>query len=283
MVYIPDHIIDSFISEDIPYLDLTSSVLEIGDEPGTIEFYSRDDIVLCGTEEVKRIFDKLSLETILFTPSGKRVGKSESFLQAKGKACNIHAAWKVSMNILEYTSGIATKTRILIDKVKEVNPHVEILTTRKSFPGTKPLVTKAILAGGALPHRLGISETILVFKEHLVFIGGVEGLISRIEYFKQRSPEKKIIVETENIEEARLLVRAGVDGLQFDKVPPSQLGFFVTELRSLRKDIVILAAGGITEENVVSFAQSGIDGVVTSSLFHAKPADMGVRIAPAQK
>jgi molybdenum transport protein len=278
MVIIPDSTIDAFICEDIPYFDLTTSVLEIGDAAGTIEFYSRDAAVLCGTEEVRRIFEKFSIITEHFTPSGTHIGKSEIFVRGRGRAESIHHAWKVSLNILEFTSGIATKTHQLIRKAKEVNPSVEILTTRKSFPGTKLLVTKAIMAGGALPHRLGISETILVFAEHRVFTGGTGGFLTKIDAIRNRNPEKKIIVEVDEIEDACLLARAGVDGIQFDKIQPEKLASFVSEIRSVNKNIVILAAGGITVENVSDFAKSGVDGLVTSSLFHAKPADMGVKI-----
>jgi molybdenum transport protein len=282
MIFIPDSVLDSFISEDVPYLDLTGSLLGIGRQEGTIEFYTREDITVCGTEEVSRIFAKFDLVTQMSVPSGTLLKQGKTAILASGSAEGIHCAWKVSMNILEYCSGISTTTRRLVDTVKAVNQGVEILTTRKSFPGTKLLVTKSIAAGGALPHRLGISETVLVFREHCVFKGGVEGFAEMIGNIKVRAPEKKIIAEAETIEDARRLARAGIDGIQFDKVSPSTLAKYVTALRAVRPDIVILAAGGITLENAESFAKSGVNGIITSSLFHAKPSDMGVRISDSQ-
>ena len=278
MVYISEKEIDDFILEDIPYFDLTSSVLQIIGICGKIEFYTRDNTVICGTEEVCRIFSRFNLVPLIFNPSGSEVSASSVFLSAEGNSENIHQAWKVSLNILEYCSGIATKTKRLIDAAKKVASHVENLTTRKSFPGTKSLVTKSILSGGALPHRLGLSESILVFKEHLPFAGGSEKFIENIHLYKKRAPEKKIIAETDNIEDAVNLAKSGIDGIQFDKVNPQKLTEYVTVLRSIRNDIVLLAAGGITDVNVSDFALSGVDGIVTSSLFHAKPADMGVKI-----
>ncbi|HPY03962.1 MAG TPA: ModD protein [Spirochaetota bacterium] len=278
MVYISDREIDDFISEDIPYFDLTSSVLQISGIRGKIEFYTRNDAVLCGTEEVCRIFNRFNLVPKIFNPSGSEIEASSVFLSAEGSSENIHQAWKISLNILEYCSGIATKTKRLIDAAKKASPHIEILTTRKSFPGTKSLVTKSILSGGALPHRLGLSETILVFKEHLPFAGGIDKFTENIHLYKKRAPEKKIIAETENIEDAVKLAENGIDGIQFDKVNPANLRDYVRILKGIRNDIVLLAAGGITDENVSGFALSGVDGIVTSSLFHAKPADMGVKI-----
>lgn len=47
-VFIPDGRIDQFILEDMPYIDLTTEVLGIGEEPGEIEYFTREDCVLAG-------------------------------------------------------------------------------------------------------------------------------------------------------------------------------------------------------------------------------------------
>ncbi len=80
-----------------------------------------------------------------------------------GDVENLHIAWKVCQNIIDNFSGIATKTRRIIDEVSSVNPDITVITTRKSMPGTRELSTKAVIAGGVFPHRLGLSETILGF------------------------------------------------------------------------------------------------------------------------
>ncbi len=116
MVYISEKEIEDFILEDIPYFDLTSSVLQINGICGKIEFYTRDNTVICGTEEVCRIFGRFNLVPLIFNPSGSEVSASSVFLSAEGKSENIHQAWKVSLNILEYCSGIATKTNIMYHK-----------------------------------------------------------------------------------------------------------------------------------------------------------------------
>ena len=65
-----------------------------------------------------------------------------------------------------------------------MEPKVAVLTTRKGFPGTKALAIKSVLAGGGYPHRLGISETVLIFKQHLNFIGGMNALAEKIKEIK---------------------------------------------------------------------------------------------------
>lgn len=96
--------------------------------------------------------------------SGSRVKPGEMLIEAYGRTGGLHNAWKVSLNILEYCSVIATRTRNLVDLAQKENPDVEVVATRKSFPGTKELSIKAIIAGGTLPNRLGLSETILIIQ-----------------------------------------------------------------------------------------------------------------------
>ncbi|AIQ62012.1 Nicotinate-nucleotide pyrophosphorylase [carboxylating] [compost metagenome] len=282
MIYIPDESIDKMIGEDIPYLDLTTWALGIGDYKGKIEYYSREKAVLCGTEEVLRIFAKLGVSPVFSLPSGTEVGPGEVFLSAEGTAGALQMAWKVTQNLLECCSGIATKTKRVVDSVKAVNPEVSVASTRKSFPGTKALSVKAILCGGASPHRLGLSETVLVFKEHAAFCGGPEALLDVIPGIKAKAPEKKLVVETDSVEYALALCRAGADCLQFDKLPPEELLAASARLREINPGVVLLAAGGIDEHNAPSYAASGVDVLVTTALFFAKPLDMSVRLLPAE-
>ena len=96
----------------------------------------------------------------------------------------------------------------MVDAAHAVNPHCEVLTTRKSQPGAKDLFTLAVMAGGAFPHRLGLSETVLVFDHHFTFCGGFDAFVENLPAIKARCIEKKLIVEADP-ERARILARAG--------------------------------------------------------------------------
>lgn len=279
-MYISDELIDKFIREDVPYIDLTTLILGINDQEGSIQFFSREDSVLCGTEEVTKIFNRFNIDLIKTYASGSIIKKNEIFLEGKGKAEDLHMSWKISQNILEYSSGIATKTKELIDKVSTVNPSIHVFTTRKVIPGTKELSIKAVIAGGGLPHRLGLSESILIFKQHLNFLGGINKLNEIIKNVKSKACEKKVIVEIENLEQAIELSKIGVDGIQFDKISCDKLKKNVSIIRNINPSITILAAGGINENNIIEYAKTGVDAIVTSSVYHAKPIDIGCTIVP---
>ncbi|MDF2504938.1 MAG: putative molybdenum utilization protein ModD [Clostridium sp.] len=278
VVYISDETIDKFIKEDIPYIDLTTLILDIGKEKGSIKFVTREDAVITGTEEVIKIFEKLNIKIKNYVSSGTLVIPGQVILEGEGYAEAVHMAWKLSSNILEYCSGISTRTRKLVDAAKAINPKIELFTTRKVFPGTKELSIKSAIAGGAYPHRLGLSETILIFKQHMNFLDGVDGLISKFDEIKTKASEKKIIVEVGSLEDAVKFARVGVDGLQFDKIPPKELKDMVKQIRSINRNITLIGTGGINSNNIEEYAKTGVDAISTTWVYFGKPIDIGTTI-----
>ena len=146
-----------------------------------------------------------------------------------------------------------------------------LLTTRKHAPGLRGIALKATLSAGALPHRLSLSETILIFPQHIALLGGWEVLKEKIKQKKSGFAEKKIVIEADTLEQAYLAIAAGADVVQFDKVQPKQLIEWVPQLRQDWTQGVILAAGGIKLENIAQYAQTQVDGLVTSALHYAPP------------
>jgi molybdenum transport protein len=278
MVYIADETIEKWMKEDVPYLDLTTWALGIGGIPGKLAYFCRETTVLCGMEEVRRICGKLNVEIIRSAVSGEQVGPDTVFFEATGAAADLHQVWKIGLNILEYASGIATRTRRLVERIHAVNPRVSLVTTRKNFPGTKELSIKAVLAGGGVPHRLGLSETVLIFGQHRNFLADRAELIAKIAAIKAEICEKKVLAEVDGLEDALVLAEAGIDGVQFDKVSPSQMREWVPQLRAVRPELTILAAGGVTAENAAEYAATGVDALVTTAVYFGKPADLGTVI-----
>ncbi len=276
-IYLSNSELERFIAEDVPYLDLTTHVLGIGESRGSIEYFTRENCLLCGTEEVVRIMGMLDLNVIEALPSGTSLKVGETFLRAEGHAASLHKAWKVCLNIVDHCSAIATKTAQMVSNARSVAPHIAILTTRKSMPGTKSLTMKAILTGGAEPHRLGLSETVLVFQHHLTFLGGIDSFIAQLPIIKSQCCEKKLFVEADAPQAIRL-VEAGVDGIQFDKITPDELKSIIPQLKTMNPRVTLIAAGGINPDNAAVYAATGVDGLATTSLYTARPLDMSVRM-----
>ena len=189
MVYISDDNLERFIKEDVPYIDLTTIMLGIAGKNGRISFVCRDPAVICGTEEALRIMGKLNLNPLFHLPSGSAVKPGTVILEAEGRAENLHLAWKPAQNILEYLSGIATRTAAILARAREGNPNIQLLSTRKVFPGTKELAIKAVIAGE-------VCLIVWVFRDHtgiraaLGFLEGYGQLLDKLRQLRSRSWRK---------------------------------------------------------------------------------------------
>jgi molybdenum transport protein len=276
-----DSEIDRFIEEDLPYGDLTTHLLGIGSIRGKITFTTLDDTVLCGTEEAGRVLEKCGATVILTVPSGTAATGGKIFLVAEGSAQSLHAGWKVAVNLLEYASGIATRTAQIVHLAREVNPSLAVVTTRATFPGTRKIAVKAVVTGGALPHRLGLSETILVFKQHALFAGGLDTFLRTLPKLRAKAQESTIIVEAESFDDALKIANSGIDVLQVDKLPPIELKCLVDAVRAINSSVKISAAGDINEGNVSEYAATGVDIIVLSSVYFGKPSDISANLVRA--
>lgn len=270
-----DAALDAMLAQDIPYGDLTTDSLGIAGRPARMAFAARNAMVLAATEEAAGLIRRAGGTLLSVSPSGTAAAAGTVFLEASGTAGALHRAWKVSQTLVEYASGIATRAR----RIVEAAPGVTVACTRKNFPGAKDISVKAVQAGGAVMHRLGLSETLLVFPEHRAFLDTPpEQWIAAL---RARAPEKKIVVEAGSVEEAVALARAGADVIQLEKLPPEAAAAVIAATRTLTPPPVVAPAGGVTEANAAAYAAAGCRLLVTSAPFFGQPADVAVTLSPA--
>lgn len=175
---------------------------------------------------------------------------------------------------MEYSSGIATRAAGMLESARKANPHVQLAVTRKHFPGTKRLSLAAAQAGGAIAHRLGLSDSLLVFDQHRVFTGGLDGFAARVSECRKAFPEQKLGAEVATPEEALLLARAGIDSIQCERFTCADLEETVRGVKAVNAAVQVLAAGGVTGENAEAVAATGVDVLVTTWAYFGKPADI---------
>lgn len=263
--------------EDVGYFDLTTYGLGIGDKKGYMSFAPKGEIVLSGEDEVREVLNRLGINYSFFKHNGEKVKEGEVIAECRGSASSLHKAWKISQNIFEYMSGIATYTNTLVKNAKEINPNISVSTTRKNFPGVKELMLKAVMCGGGVPHRLGLYDSILIFKQHLNLIESKEELYEKFKKLKNDFIERKIAVEVDDFKEASYFALLGADILQCEKMDFEMLKRCVS-LKKSYPCLLVSATGGINEKNIADFAKCGVDFIVTSSPYHAKPLDIKVTI-----
>jgi len=271
---LPDHELERLLGEDAPTGDATTFALDIGQCCGRLDFRARFAMVVCGSEEARRLGELRGLvPTCPFAASGTTLQPGETILSLTGEAAALHIVWKTAQTLMEYLSGIATATADIVAAARSGNPDCAVVCTRKNFPGTKAATVKAVLAGGASPHRLSLSETLLVFAEHRAFLA--ETPAATLTRLRRRWPERAIVVEVGD--EAEALAWAGADILQLEKWPIAAVDRIKQQIPGTR----IAAAGGVNAANAADYARAGAAILVTSAPYFAGPRDVAVSISPA--
>jgi molybdenum transport protein len=272
-----DALLDGFLGDDVDLLDLTTHLVGISGAAGRMTFKAGTAMVVACIEDAARILSRGGADVVRHAGSGDSCAPGALLLTASGPAGALLRTWKVAQNLVEVAAGIASMTRAIVDAARAVNPAVAIACTRKYAPGTKHVSLKSILAGGAVPHRLGLSDTILLFPEHRAFLTGLSA-IEIVGLLARESREKKIVVEVATVEEAIAFANAGADVIQCEKFPPADIEALSGALAGRSVKPRIAAAGGVNAGNAARYASAGADILVTSAPYWAKPADVSVRI-----
>lgn len=270
--------LERLLFEDAPYGDLTSEALRIGEGAGGIRFAARAAMTVAAIDEAAALLAFCGAGVRRNARAGDHVAAGQTLLEGEGPASGLLKAWKVAQTLVEIWSGVASATSALVASARAAQPDVVVACTRKNAPGTKALAIAAIKAGGAVPHRLGLSETILVFPEHRVFRPGVEASTLARE-LKASAPEKKLVIEVNSVRDALEAAGAGFDVIQAEKFDPKAIEEVARLLAPLSPRPVLAAAGGIHPENAAAYARAGADVLVTSWPYTARPADVAVTIS----
>ncbi len=268
--------LETLLADDVPYGDLTTDLLGLEDARGRMDFFARGAMVLALAEAAERILQIAGAEVVLHARSGDSLPAGAPILTARGPAPTLLRGWKVAQTLIEIWSGVATATRDIVGAARAEKPDICVACTRKNTPGVKKFAVAAIEAGGAVMHRLGLSETILVFAEHLAFRPELP-LAEVATRLRQKAPEKKLAVEVSGFDQALAAAHAGFDLIQAEKFAPEEIARTAMALANLSNRPLLAVAGGVKADNARAYARAGCDIIVTSAPYAAPPKDVAVR------
>ncbi|EPL8093583.1 ModD protein [Morganella morganii] len=280
MIYYSDAFLDSLLLEDIHYGDLTTRALGIGAQSGEMHFSRKQAGYVSGLTLGQKLLEKLGLQTQLHTNDGDHTEAGALLLTATGRADALHQGWKIVQNVIEWSSGVTQMTRCMVDTLRQYQPDAQLACTRKNIPGTKLLATAAVLAGKGIIHRQGCAETILLFANHRRFLAEPENWCAAIAALRREAPEKTIIAEADNPDEAYQALKGCPDVLQLDKFSPDDIRRLVKDAAVLAPGCTLSVAGGLNAETIGQYADTGVKLFVTSAPYYASPADIKVRLYP---
>ena len=255
-----------FIEEDAPAGDVTSAAI-IPDITCNAVIRAEQEGIIAGLEEASTLFSHFGVSVTHLVKDGEAVCQNDSLLLLNGDAKKILLVERTALNIIGRMSGIATQTRKIVDIVSAVNPCCRVAATRKTCPGFRILDKKAVKIGGGDPHRMNLSDGILIKDNHLALVP----LGIAIQAAKMDTTYKKIEVEVETPENALSAAKAGADIIMLDNMSPGQITRTIRVLKSegLRDRVIIELSGGIDESSLPRYAALDVDVISLGVLTHS--------------
>ncbi len=237
-----------------------------------------EECVICGINITEWVLAGLDY-SVRFKPQvsdGDIAAKGKEVAFIEGHARAVLTAERTMLNFLSFLSGIATRTKKYVDKVKAYN--VKILDTRKTFPLLRYLEKYAVSVGGGYNHRMNLGEMVMVKDNHIAvhspsldFARDRQSIVHSLRSKAQKNI--KIEIEVQSLEQFEDTLKQMPDIIMLDNMSTEDIKKAVrirNESEKALRDTVLEVSGGITLDNVEDYAKTGIDtisiGAITDSV-----------------
>jgi nicotinate-nucleotide pyrophosphorylase (carboxylating) len=274
-----DSLLKSWLLEDIGRGDRTAqSLFPAGVPIGRAQWIVKEAGIVAGLPIGARVFHLLD-PAVQFTPTvteGQWCDRGETIALLEGPWDALLTGERTALNLAMRLSGIATLTRKYVDKISDL--PTQLVDTRKTTPGLRLLEKYATQVGGAVNHRLGLDDAVMIKDNHIAAAGGIGNAITQI---RARIPYPMTIeVETESPAQVEAALHHGADIIMLDNMPPAQMQAAVQRIRQTSDRVKIEASGNITLETIRTVAETGVDYISTSApVTRSTWLDLSMRIA----
>ncbi len=260
-------LVELAVGEDLGPGDATTPLIVEPGRSGSAIIEAREPLVVCGLEIAAAVFRTIGPQ-IQIRPTrsdGERATPGDVLATSVGELRTILAAERTALNFLMRMCGVATWTRRFVDAVADTG--VRIVNTRKTLPGWRSLDKYATSVGGAVNHRAGLYDGILIKDNHVAIAGGV-GLAVK-SALTNAPANLRVAVEVESEAQAVEAVEAGAGYLLLDNRT-------LSEMRSIAKRLAdrvqLEVSGGVHLGNVREIAETGVHRISIGALTHSAPA-----------
>lgn len=267
-----DLIIENTLEEDLGSGDVTTDAIFSVDETCEALIIAKEEGIIAGIPIAERVFQKLAPEVTVAQKlkDGEHVNPGDEILVIKGSIHAVLSGERLSLNLLQRMSGIATATSKYVAAISGY--RTRILDTRKTAPGLRVLDKYAVSIGGGCNHRFGLYDAVLIKDNHIDFAGNIS---NAVEIVRSKYQSKfKVEVETSTLDEVREALKAGADIIMLDNMTVEMMKEAV---RIINGKSITEASGGITLDNVRQIADTGVDFISVGAITHSSPAlDIGL-------
>ena len=275
----------SFIREDIGHADITSDALVDPEMLAEASILCKEEAVVAGVEEALSLLRLAGCEGSAKVQDGGHTTARKEILLAHGPARSLLSIERTLLNLISHMSGVATATAELVSTAKrESGGKVRVACTRKTLPGLRHFEKRAVELGGGDTHRLRLDDAVLIKDNHLTLAGSIRETVRKAK--TRVSFTKKIEVEATTPDQAVEAAEAGADIVLLDNMTTQEIqrSLSLLEAKSLRERVLVEASGGITRENIASYAKTGVDVVSVGAITHsARAIDMSMEVHASKR
>jgi nicotinate-nucleotide pyrophosphorylase (carboxylating) len=261
-----DLLVVNALAEDIQDGDITTRNIFLENKNASAEVIARETMILCGLDVFQAVFKKLDtnvkFSSVKFN-DGDEVVAGETIIIVECDIIPLLEGERSALNILQWLSGIATLTHKYVKKVAPV----KVLDTRKTTPGLRVFEKYAVACGGAINHRFGLYDQVLIKDNHIEAAGGISNAVSAVR--NNVSKDKKIEVEVQSIDEVNEALESHVDIIMLDNMAIDMMHQCITLIKGKAKTEI---SGGITFERLEEISKTGANFVSIGALTHSAPA-----------
>lgn len=266
--------LEAFLLEDIGEQDLTSQSIFPSDQKGNGVFVAKAEGVIAGLDIIKHTYHLLdpTISVNYRCKDGDWVHAGEVIAEVSGPIVHLLTGERVTLNLLQRMSGIATITNRCIAQLNDSSIH--ICDTRKTTPGLRMFEKYAVTVGGGKNHRFGLYDGVMIKDNHISFSGSITKAIQQVR--EKIGHMVKIEVETESKEDVLEAVAAGADVIMFDNRSAKEVKEFATYVPD---HIITEASGDITLETISQYAHTGVHYISLGFITHsAKSLDISFNV-----
>lgn len=262
--------VECALAEDIGGGDITSELTIPADLEAQGDFIARQALIVAGLDVLPLIYDARGRARLqIFASDGQHAETGQRLAAVSGKARTLLECERVALNFLQRLSGITTLTRKYVDAI--AGTKARVLDTRKTTPGLRRLEKMAAAAGGAVNHRMGLFDAVLIKNNHIIAAGGVKQALQRARAF-----DGPVEIEVRTRVELDEALQAGATHLLLDNLSPQEAAEWI---RYLGGRATVELSGGITLENIRAYAEAGADFISCGAITHSAPAvDISFRL-----
>ncbi len=251
-----------YLDSDIGFGDLSSSFIP-QNAKGMAKIIAKTPGIVAGSEEATLLFEDVGIKVKQNFNDGEKIQKDDILMELEGNLQNILTIERTALNFLMKLSSIATSTHDFVQLIKNDKLSTKIAATRKTTPGFGWFEKKAVFYGGGDTHRWNLSDMVMFKDTHLKFYNGdIKKLLETAR--NQISFSKKIEIEIEKTEDILIAVDNGADIIMLDNMSPDQISNALSLIKD-RSHVLFEASGNINEENLLTYAKTGVDIISTSS------------------